>query len=251
MKRSYNKIVVDAMHELRYFNQRLKNLSEQLSKEVKVDELGNGVPLNTNATHADQIRTISEGILSLSQLFTTRLQFIDIELSPETIQELPVISINIYGKFDKARRMLNSQARGKKVKVKFPDKDIRVKDFDAYPIIDILPYLLLDNAIKYSPDKNEVTVEFESNKDIIEINIESIGPKVEDDEVKYLTDKGYRGESSKSLSSPGSGLGLHMVSYICDLHNIKFSLQSKEPFCEYHGIPHSIFLVKLEIPVQL
>lgn len=249
MMPNHNDIVSDAMHELRYFNQRLKNLSEQLSKEIKVDEIGNGTPLNANATHADQIRTISEGILSLSQLFTTRLHFIDIELNPEIIQDLPVVPVNIFGKFDKARRMLNSQAKGKKVKVKFAKPECIINDFEAYPIIDILPYLILDNAIKYSPDKNEVSIEFDVYKGLLEVNIESIGPYVEPEEIENLTKKRYRGKGAESLSITGSGLGLHFVKYICNLHNIDLTISSKNPFCEYHGVPHSVFSVKLKIPM--
>jgi signal transduction histidine kinase len=246
---SYDEVVSESMHELRYFNQRLKNLSEQLSKELKVDEIGKGTPLNTNSTHADQIRTMSEGILSLSQLFTTRLHFIDIELNPEIIRELPVVPVSILGKFDKARRMLNSQARGKKVKIKINKTAEIVNFFDAFPIIDILPYLILDNAVKYSPNKNEVSIEFEVCNGLLEISIESIGPFVDSEEIESLTKKGYRGKGTESLSVTGSGLGLHFVQYICNLHNIILTISSKEPFCEFHGIPHSLFLIKLEIPV--
>lgn len=249
MMSSYDEVVSESMHELRYFNQRLKNLSEQLSKEIKVDEIGNGTPLNTNATHADQLRTISEGILSLSQLFTTRLHFIDIELNPEIIQELPIGPVNIFGKFDKARRMLNSQARGKKVKIKFSKPEQVFNDFDAYPLIDILPYLILDNAIKYSPDKNEVGIEFEAYKGLLEVRIESIGPYVGSEEIDNLTKKGYRGKGAESLSVTGSGLGLHFVKYICNLHNIDLTISSKDSFCEFHGVPHGVFSIKLEIPM--
>lgn len=249
MKPTHNEMVSDAMHELRYFNQRLKNLSEQLSKEIKVDEIGSSVPLNLNATHADQVRTISEGILSLSQLFSTRLHFIDIELNPEIIQDFPVVPVNIFGKFDKARRMLNSQAKGKKVKVRLAKPENIINDVDAYPIIDILPYLILDNAIKYSPDKNEVGVEFGIYKGVLEVNVESIGPYVEPEEIQNLTEKRYRGKSAESLSVTGSGLGLHFVKYICNLHNIDLTISSEAPLCEFHGVPHSIFSVKLNIPM--
>jgi signal transduction histidine kinase len=242
-------VVAESMHELRYFNQRLKNLSEQLSKELNADEIGKGVPININGTHADQIRVIAEGILSLSQLFTTRFYFIDIELNPSVIESLPVSKENIFGKFDKARRMLNSQARGKKVKVRINKPDLILPYIDAYPLIDILPYLILDNAIKYSPDKSEVGVEFELVKGSLSIKIESIGPHVAPDEIGELTKKGYRGKNAKLGSENGTGIGLHFVKFICDIHDIKLNLKSDKIFCEYDGIPHSMFTVQLTLSI--
>lgn len=244
----YESVVSTALHELRYFNQRLKGLSEQLSKEVKVDEIGNGVSINANPTHADQIRTIAEGILSLSQLFTTRLDFIDIELNPGVVQELSVSSINIFGKFDKARRMLNSQARGKKVKVKIDRPSRAISNIDAYPLIDILPYLILDNAIKYSPDKTEVAIDFEVYTESLVINICSLGPHVPSEEIEKLTEKGFRGNGAKLLDVGGSGLGLHFVKYICELHEIELAIKSSSPICEYKGVGYSSFDIKLTIP---
>lgn len=243
-------VVAESMHELRYFNQRLKNLSEQLSKSLNTDAIGNGIPININCTHADQIRIMAEGILSLSQLFTTRLDFIDIELNPSVIENLPVSEVNIFGKFDKARRMLNSQARGKKVKVRINKPDLSLPYIDAYPLIDILPYLILDNAIKYSPDKNEVGVDFELIKDSLTIKIESIGPHVAADEIRNLTQKGYRGKNAILGPENGTGLGLHFVKYICNIHDIKLDLNSDKVICEYDGIPHSIFTVQLTLNIS-
>ncbi|MFQ2103918.1 sensor histidine kinase [Aeromonas rivipollensis] len=245
-----NQVVSESMHELRYFNQRLKNLSEQMSKELGVDKLGTQTPLQCNATHADQLRTLAESILSLSQLFTTRLSFIDIELNPHTVKELNIISTNIFGKFDKARRMLNSQARDKKVKVVFEKPDQVLPNVDAYPLIDILPYLILDNAIKYSPDKNEVTVGFIKYDYSIDIVIESIGPHVPKLEIPELFRKGYRGEHAKSTDAGGSGIGLHFVKYICDLHNVSIELTSGESYYQYEGIPHSNFKVHLSFNLE-
>ncbi|HDZ3742491.1 TPA: hypothetical protein RSW73_003699, partial [Vibrio cholerae] len=113
----YNELVLESMHELRYFNQRLKNLSEQLGIALQVDKIGTEKPISMKVQQADQVRVVAEGILNLSQLFTTRLDFIDVELNPDAIEHLAIQQVNIYGKFDKARKMLNSLSREKKVKV--------------------------------------------------------------------------------------------------------------------------------------
>ncbi|WP_305816286.1 sensor histidine kinase [Photobacterium leiognathi] len=247
--RKYENLVLDAMHELRFFNQRLKNLSEQASKIVKPEKVDQNIPISLNHQVADQLRTVTEGILSLSQLFTTRLDFIEVELNPNAIEQMDVDTVNLYGKFDKARRMLNSLSREKKVKVSLEgDKEVR-RVFEAYTIIDILPYLLLDNAVKYSPENMTVDVEFTYFDNITEVKVSSFGPTVLKDELDKLTSKHYRGENAQMMETcVGRGLGLYFVSYICDLHGINFEIKSGEETMRLDGIPHSIFEVTLSVP---
>ncbi|EPF7650412.1 sensor histidine kinase [Vibrio vulnificus] len=245
----YESLVLDSMHELRYFNQRLKNLSEQASKIVKPEKVDQNSPISLNTQISDQLRTVTEGILSLSQLFTTRLDFIEVELNPNAIEQMDVDTINIYGKFDKARRMLNALSREKRVKVCLEaDRDVR-RTFEAYTIIDILPYLILDNAVKYSPENMEVDIVFTYFDNATEVKVSSFGPTVEQSELDKLTLKHYRGENASLMKTcVGRGLGLYFVKYICDLHGIGLDIKSDEEKMRLDGIPHSSFNVTLSVP---
>ena len=249
MDNKYESLVLDAMHELRYFNQRLKNLSEEASKIVRTDKIDQDTPISLKTERADQLRTVTEGILSLSQLFTTRMDFIDVELNPHAIEQMDVETVNIYGKFDKARRMLNAVSREKKVKVCL-EGDFNVRRmFDAYTIIDILPYLLLDNAVKYSPERMEVDVVFTYYDHSTEVKISSFGPTVTPDEMDKLKLKHYRGENAKLIDTcVGRGLGLYFVSYICELHGMTFNIESAPEAMHIDGIPYSSFNITLNIP---
>ena len=245
----YNTLVLESMHELRYFNQRLKNLSEQLSKALQVDKIGEDKAISINASHSDQIRVMTEGILNLSQLFATRLDFIDVELNPNAIEQLVVQKVNLYGKFDKARKMLNALSREKKVKVHIEASSNQRRIMDAYSIIDILPYLLLDNAIKYSPEKSDVYVEIVYYDNCTQIDICSTGPFVGSDELAIITRKHYRGRNAKQVEHcVGRGLGLYFVAYIADLHDIKVSFGSDKYSYEVDNVPYSTFKVTLSIP---
>ncbi len=245
----YNDLVLESMHELRYFNQRLKNLSEQLSIALNVDKIGTNSPINIKSSQADQVRVVAEGILNLSQLFTTRLDFIDVELNENAIEHLPIQKVNIYGKFDKARKMLNALSREKKVKVHIEGDHLQRRVFDAYSIIDILPYLLLDNAVKYSPERSDVYVEFAYYSDSTKIEICSSGPFVGADEINKISNKNYRGRNAiKKQTCVGRGLGLYFVKYIADLHDISIKYESEKYSYEVDGIPYSTFKVTLSVP---
>ncbi|KAB0286943.1 sensor histidine kinase [Vibrio fortis] len=250
-KNQHNELVLESMHELRYFNQQLKNFAEQLSIDLHASKVGENRKLDMKPQQADKVRTLAENIANLSQLFTTRIDFIDVELNPCAIEHLPIQQVSIYGKFDKAKKMLNSMSRKKKVKLNFhcDVHDLRV--IEAYSIIDILPYLLLDNAIKYAPERTAVDVKFEYYDDCVKIEISSEGPFVGSDELKKLSDKHYRGRNVVKLDScVGRGLGLYYVGYIAELHDIEVSYQSDKYSYSVDGVPHSNFTVFLSVPFE-
>ena len=247
----HNDLVLESMHELRYFNQQLKNFAEQLCMDLHADKVDQDKKIDLKVQQADKVRNLASSIANLSQLFTTRIDFIDVELNPNAIEQLPIQKVNIYGKFDKAKKMLSALSRKKKVKIQIKSdvKDNRI--IEAYSIIDILPYLLIDNAVKYSPERNDVDIEFEYYDDCVKIDICSEGPFVGADEIKKLTDKHYRGRNALKMDDCiGRGLGLYFVKYIAELHDIDITYKSEKYSYEINGIPYSNFTVSLSIPLQ-
>lgn len=250
-KNEHNDLVLESMHELRYFNQQLKNFSEQLCIDLNADKVDQNKVIDMKSHQADKLRNLAISIANLSQLFTTRIDFIDVELNPNVIEQLPIQKVNVYGKFDKAKKMLHALSRKKKVKVQIKSdvKDSRI--IDAYSIIDILPYLLLDNAVKYSPERNQVDIEFVYYDDCVQIEICSEGPFVGADEIKKLSDKHYRGRNALKIDGcVGRGLGLYFVEYIAELHDIDISYKSEKYQYEIDGVPYSNFAVSLRVPLQ-
>ena len=75
---------------------------------------------------------------------------------------------------------------------------------------------LIDNAIKYTPEKGEivVTVLLENESAIFEVADSGIG--VPDDEKGQIFQRFYR--VGKSRSSPGNGLGLSLVNAVTEIH---------------------------------
>ncbi|MCL6404624.1 HAMP domain-containing histidine kinase [Dickeya dadantii] len=245
----YESVVSDAIHELRYFNQRLKNLSEELTKKVSISSINKGRQLNLKPEYADEVRLLSESILDVSQLITTRLDFIDCEINPSVVENLPISDFNIFGKVDKARRMLNAIAREKKVKVIIDNNGgEKFRNIQARSIIDILPYLIIDNAVKYSPRESEVNVVFEEYADCIKLRVFSIGPYVSKDEIPLIINKSYRSINARKINEiTGRGLGLYFAKHICDMHDIDLRFHSENLGLMIEDVPYGKFLVELTI----
>jgi signal transduction histidine kinase len=63
-------------------------------------------------------------------------------------------------------------------------------------VFEFIPYLILENAIKYSPNHGEITVSIDEHADAIVCRVESLGPEIELDEEARIFDKGFRGHNA-------------------------------------------------------
>ncbi|MFA0155362.1 sensor histidine kinase [Vibrio sp. 10N.261.46.A3] len=243
-------LIRESMHELRVFNDRLLTSTQKLGQSLKTHRLGEGEPLNCNSVHADDIRTSVMNVQHLTKLSMIRMSFIDYELNPDFFSESEPYPVNIYGKFLANKIALNATSKKHKVKIKLDKSPDNIKLINAVTLIDILPFLILDNAIKYSPNECDVNVHFTAYLDEIEVKVVSTGPYVPHKELKRLVTKGYRGSNAKALTNiKGQGIGLYFADSIAKLHDARMELSSSESTYCLNGISYSDFTVTLRLPV--
>jgi two-component system phosphate regulon sensor histidine kinase PhoR len=99
---------------------------------------------------------------------------------------------------------------------------------------------LLENAIKYSPDRLEVTVSTHITNDFFEVQIKDRGKGMSPSVRKRIFDKFYREPSGNIHNVKGHGLGLSYVKQIVSLHSGTISVQSESK-------QGSVFTVKLPL----
>lgn len=78
-------------------------------------------------------------------------------------------------------------------------------------VFEIICYIILDNAVKYSPNNENIEVNIQEDDGKIKIHIESIGPKISEHEYEEIFRKGFRGTAAINSNVAGSGLGLHLA----------------------------------------
>ncbi|MHB1303202.1 MAG: sensor histidine kinase [Acidiphilium sp.] len=86
---------------------------------------------------------------------------------------------------------------------------------------------LLDNAIKFSPADHQVSLSAHADATHVQIQVDDQGPGIPDSDRARATERFYRAESARS--TPGSGLGLALVSAIAQLHGGVLKLESNQP----------------------
>lgn len=86
---------------------------------------------------------------------------------------------------------------------------------------------LIDNAIKYSGDVPEITIEMKQKSGMVRIAVHDRGLGIKKEHLNKIFDKLYRIPTGNVHNVKGFGLGLSYVKGICDMHNWKINVQSK------------------------
>lgn len=86
---------------------------------------------------------------------------------------------------------------------------------------------LVDNAIKYTPSGGRVSVWPAMTPDGVDLTVSDTGPGIPQSERARVVERFVRLEASRN--SPGTGLGLSLVSAIARLHNAQLILEDNAP----------------------
>lgn len=86
---------------------------------------------------------------------------------------------------------------------------------------------LIDNSIKYTPVKGEISINSYAELENIAITIEDTGLGIPEEEIPNLFNRFYRVDEARSKKTGGTGLGLAIVKQIIDIHNGNISINSE------------------------
>ena len=87
---------------------------------------------------------------------------------------------------------------------------------------------IINNAIVYSPEDNEVIIHLYKKQNKLILDIENTGAHIDEQEISELFLPFTRYEKSRNRNTGGSGLGLYLVKMILDLHEMPFTMKNAE-----------------------
>ncbi len=112
------------------------------------------------------------------------------------------------------------------------EKDIELQiDFDEIDIYaneELLRHVwinLIDNAIKFTPRGETISVEMVRDADSVSVSVINTGSEIPGEKIQNIWTKFYQADESRSTA--GNGIGLAIVKRIVELHNGKVDVNSE------------------------
>lgn len=219
-----SRFVSDASHELRTpltalrseieVNLANKNLTISDAKKV----------IKSNLEEVIKLQSLSDNLLELTQYEKSQKQA---RFEQVSVEEVVADTV----------KMVHGIAKQKKITI--DTHIIPVTVFGSAAHLRELCTILLDNAIKYSPEESTVIIGVRAVGSFAVISIEDKGIGIQQEDLPHIFDRFYRADPSRSQE--GFGLGLSIAKKIVDLHNGTISVKSK---------PHSGTIFTMHLPLH-
>lgn len=132
-------------------------------------------------------------------------------------------------------------AKSKNIKIEYEKKNINLycdKDKITQALVNIL-----SNAIRYSNEGSTIFIEEKLKDNKVIISIEDQGIGISEEDLKYVFERFYRADKSRTRATGGTGIGLTIVKSIVSSHGGEVKLESKLG----EGIKFTIILPKEDI----
>ncbi|PHE84133.1 two-component sensor histidine kinase [Bacillus toyonensis] len=86
----------------------------------------------------------------------------------------------------------------------------------------------ITNAIRYTPNKEDIIISTIDEKDRIKVCIENKGTHIEGEQLDKIWDRFYRVDAARHRSQGGTGLGLAISKNILELHEAEYGVKNTE-----------------------
>ncbi|MDU5494101.1 MAG: HAMP domain-containing sensor histidine kinase [Clostridium perfringens] len=116
-------------------------------------------------------------------------------------------------------------AKSKNIKIEYEKKNINLycdKDKITQALVNIL-----SNAIRYSNEGSIIFIEERLKDSKVIISIEDQGIGISEEDLKYVFERFYRADKSRTRATGGTGIGLTIVKSIVSSHGGEVKLESK------------------------
>lgn len=207
-----NRFITDASHEL---NTPLTSLRTGIEVNLRDKKL-------TIAKAKDVLKSNLEEVESLQLLSSDLIKLTQYRQSNGNLSFVPVSLKKI---IEAASDKVSVLAKTKGIMVTLDVPDVYIKGEERSLTESFV--VLLDNAIKYSEEKAEVSVTGKQIDGKVEIKVHDHGIGIDKKDVPHIFDRFYRADKSRTKQHiPGYGLGLSIAQRVVEFHKGTISVAS-------------------------
>jgi signal transduction histidine kinase len=146
--------------------------------------------------------------------------------SDSTIIERETETFDFLPHAEKAIESVQPLADSKQIRLHLETPDSLMATGDSQRLSQLL-YILLDNAIKYTPSNGEVWLLLTREGNELRIRVKDTGIGIKEKDYHRIFERFYRADKSRSRQMGGHGLGLSIAKWIVETHKGTISISSE------------------------
>ncbi|USN96148.1 MAG: HAMP domain-containing histidine kinase [Candidatus Nomurabacteria bacterium] len=196
----------DASHELRTPLAAMKTELEVALRDTKLTKDDMRELLTSNLEEVNKLTSLSKTLLQLSRLDHANLELENVNLGN--------VATEVAQRYDK---------NAKRINLKLPNEPVIIRANTA--TIEELLTILVDNALKYSPQDSRIKATLAYDARSASFSITNKGDGIPSDKLPHIFERFYR--ANESHSGGGSGLGLSLAKEIVEIYKGELSVSSK------------------------
>ena len=205
--------IADASHELKTPLTAIHTSIEVALRDKKLNLNYAKTTLEESLEDIQNLEELTKNLISLSQIQTQEHHLITLPIDLDEI--VRTVAKKLKPLINKKKLTLN---------LKLAPIIISADENKITEVITIL----LDNAIKYSPPKETITISLTQSRSKATITVSDHGIGISKNDLPHIFDRFYRSDSSRTKSRiPGFGLGLCLAKQIIEHHRGTIKVTSK------------------------
>ncbi len=200
--------------------------SRLLRQDIEIDEDTKQKSLKIIKKQAERLKRMIEDLLVIPDIEGARLNF---DVKPVSISSIIENSVTLV-KNDAKKEIINNIS------------DCEALIFADNDRIEQVFVNLIENAIKYSKDNSEITLDYELRENKLVVSVKNDYDIIPREKLKTLFDKFTRIDDSTTRTTRGTGLGLYIVKGLVEAMNGEIRIYSNEEcgFCVKVYLPLAI-----------
>jgi signal transduction histidine kinase len=206
--------VSSVSHEFKSPLTSIKSLAERLRDGKVIDSDRMKEYFSVITQDADRLARLVSNILDFSKIEEGKREF---EFEETDLGKLVIQRIEDFKK--------EEIAKGVKIQAQIAE-DIPLIVLDKDALTQALNNLL-DNAVKFSPDRKEIDVMLKRDHINVILEVKDKGIGIPPDEWDKIFDKFYQGRNDVRQSTKGTGLGLTLVKHTVEAHRGRVEVKSQ------------------------
>lgn len=213
MLEEQKRFIADASHEIRTPLTSLKTEIEVNLRNKNLNLKDTRVLLNSNLEEVNNLQSLSDNLIRLTQYQTANNNF--------SLENLSLNSV-----INTALKKVSKLALAKNISFNNEIADNTIKGQEV-SLVELF-VIILDNAIKYSPQNSSITIKSHKNDGFIDITIIDQGIGIAKEDLPHLFERFYRSDKSRTKEKiAGYGLGLSIAKEIVEKHHGSIKVKSE------------------------